>query len=96
MDGALQELLGPEFSCEEEIQWNGITAYPDAICKPGGIPTAIIEEENQDRPWTDGTEETDESEDPEYAILRQEEREAALADVGKRRRVVLGITRCQG
>ncbi|MGC2572216.1 MAG: hypothetical protein WA364_11950 [Candidatus Nitrosopolaris sp.] len=40
------------------------------------------EEENQDRPWTDGTEETDEPEDPEYAILRQEEREAALADVG--------------
>ena len=43
------------------------------------------EEENQDRPWTDGTEEmleTDKSEDPEYAILRQEEREAALADVG--------------
>ena len=41
------------------------------------------EEENQDRPWTDGTEEmleTDEPEDPEYAILRQEERE--LADVG--------------
>ena len=26
--------------------------------------------------------ETDEPEDPEYAILRQEEREAALADVG--------------
>ena len=43
------------------------------------------EEENQDRPWTDGSEEmleTDEPEDPEYAILRQEEREAALADVG--------------
>ena len=43
------------------------------------------EEENQDRPWTDGTEEmleTDEPEDPEYAILRQEEREAALADIG--------------
>jgi len=43
------------------------------------------EEENQDRPWTDGTEEmleTDEPEDPEYAILRQEEREAELADIG--------------
>ena len=40
---ALQELLGPEFSCEEEIQWNGITAHPDAIWKPGGIPPPIIE-----------------------------------------------------
>jgi len=41
------------------------------------------EEENQDRPWTDGTEEMLETgEDPEYAILRQEEREAALADIG--------------
>jgi len=40
---ALQELLGPEFSCEEEIRWNGITAHRDAIWKPGGIPTAIIE-----------------------------------------------------
>jgi len=36
-------LLGPEFSSEAEIQWNGITAHPDTIWKPGGIPTAIIE-----------------------------------------------------
>jgi len=40
---ALQELLGPEFSCEEEINWNGIKAHPDATWKPGGVPTAVIE-----------------------------------------------------
>lgn len=40
---ALQELLGPEFSCEEEIIWSDIISHPDAIWKPGGIPTPIIE-----------------------------------------------------
>jgi len=41
---ALQELLGmEEFSCEEEIIWNDIIAHPDAIWRPGDIPTAIIE-----------------------------------------------------
>src|SRR5215831_14776022 len=40
---ALQELLGPEFSCEEEVEWNGIKAHPDAIWKPNGVPTCVIE-----------------------------------------------------